>query len=418
MRIKKNNEYVVFLVLSFTMLFSEFSFAQSDKEAVSKCQIKSISDLLKKKDTAIVMRPVKNTFLVVLPVLGSQPANGFIYGGIAQLTFKNKKPKGKYSTAYIMPTHTTKNQTLIDVKNNLILFNNKIYFSGDWRYYKFSQDNYGIGSDIIPANDSDFTIESIAQPMKYDYLKFHQTVSYLVYENLYLGVGMHLDNYYNIEDETLDTAKNETTYHYNYNTLHEFNTDKYFVKGLSVNLIFDSRDNIINPNHGLFANVNYRLNSLVEKNGTGSSVLFTELKYYIPLSKTNKQHVLAFWTYGQFLTKGELPYLNLPTIGGDQQSRAGKGYTQGLLRGQDLCYFETEYRFPITCNQLLSGTVFTNFTSTSDRDRNINLLQYIQPAFGAGLRLLIDKKTKTNAILSYGVGRHSKSFYVNTTESF
>ncbi len=415
---KKISKLLFFTALPFLMLLCQFSFAQSNSKETSPCEIKSLADFFKKKDTAIVVKPEKNSFLIVLPVLGSQPANGFIYGAIAQLTFKNKKPDGKYSTTYIMATHTTKKQTLIDIKNNLILNNNKLYFSGDWRYYKFSQDNYGLGSDIIPTGQPDFTIESIAQPMKYDYIKFHQTVSYLVAENLFAGLGVHLDNYFNILDESSDTAQNTPTYYSTYNEFHGFSTKKNFIKGLSANLIYDSRDNIINPNHGFFANINYRVNSKIIKSGSVSSVLFTELKYYIPLSKTNKQHVLAFWSYAQFLTKGDLPYLNLPTVGGDQQSRAGKGYTQGLLRGQDLCYFETEYRFPISCNQLLSGTVFTNFTSTSDRDRNVHVLQYIQPAIGAGLRLLIDKKTKTNIIASYGVGRHSKSFYVNTTESF
>ena len=130
------------------------------------------------------------------------------------------------------------------------------------------------------------------------------------------------------------------------------------------------------------------------------------------------QHVLAFWTYGQFLTRGNLPYLNLPAIGWDKTSRGGRGYTQGLLRGQNLAYFETEYRFPISCNQLFSGTVFANFTSTSDTDRDIKLFQTIQPAFGIGLRILIDKSTRTNLIVNQAWGRKSDAFYLNAGETF
>ncbi|MGQ7946177.1 BamA/TamA family outer membrane protein [Flavobacterium sp. WC2509] len=411
------NKLAIISAISFLLLFCQFSFAQSDNDSL-KCPIKSLPEFFRKKDSLFVVKPLKNDFLLVLPVLSVQPANGFIYGAISQYTFKDKQPDDKYSTAYLMATYTTKKQLLIDVKNNLILHHNKIYMGGDWRYYKFSQSNYGLGSDIIPSDEPDFSISSIAQPMKYDYFKFHQTASILVADDLFVGGGIHFDGYMNIFDQTLDVANNQLTYHYVYNTSHGFSTNKYFVKGISANVIYDSRDNLVNPNNGLFANVNYKTNLGIEKNGSPSSVLFTELKYYIPLSKTNKQHVLAFWSYAQFLTKGNLPYLNLPAIGGDQQSRSGKGYTQGLLRGQDLCYFETEYRFPITCNQLLSGTVFANFTSTSDRDRDIQVLQFIQPAFGIGLRLLIDKATKTNVMASYGWGRHSQSFYINTGESF
>jgi hypothetical protein len=417
-RSKNINKPAIYLALFMILLFCQFSFAQTNKASTKTCEVKSLPEFFKKEDSIFVVKPLKNDFLLVLPVLSIQPANGFIYGGIAQYTFKDKRPDDKYSTAYLMATYTTKNQLLIDVKNNLILRHNKFFLRGDWRYYKFSQDNYGLGSDILPANESEFSITSIAEPMKYDYFKFHQTLSALVTDDLFVGGGVHFDGYMNINDQTLDIQNDLLTYHYQYNTAHGFSTNKYFVKGLSANIVYDSRDNLVNPNHGWFANVNYRTNLGVEKNGRPSSVLFTELKYYIPLSKKNSQHVLAFWTYGQFLTKGDLPYLNLPTIGGDQQSRSGKGYTQGLLRGQDLCYFETEYRFPITCNQLLSGTVFANFTTTSDRDRDIQVLDYIQPAFGFGLRLLIDKATKTNVMASYAWGRHSRSFYINTGESF
>ena len=127
---------------------------------------------------------------------------------------------------------------------------------------------------------------------------------------------------------------------------------------------------------------------------------------------------MAFWTYGQFLTHGDLPYLNLPSIGWDKTSRGGRGYTQGLFRGQDFAYLESEYRFPITCNQLISGTVFANFTTASDKDRNIKLFHAVQPAFGVGLRILIDKGTKTNLILNQAWGRHSNAFYLNAGETF
>jgi outer membrane protein assembly factor BamA len=415
---KKFNYIVVFFAMLFVLLFCQFSIAQTKNDTINRCQVKSLPELFKKKDSVFVVKPLKNDFLLVLPVLSVQPANGFIYGAITQYTFRDKKLGSKYSTAYLMATYTTKNQVLVDLKNNLILNHNKLYLGGDWRYYKFSQDNFGLGSDIISSKNSDFNIESIAEPMKYNYFKFHQTASILVADDFFVGGGIHFDGYSNIVDENLNVENNKLTHHYEYNTLHGFSTKKYFVKGFSANLIYDTRDNLVNPNHGLFANVNYKTNLGIQKNGSPSSVLFTEIKYYIPLSKMNKQHVLAFWTYAQFLTKGDLPYLNLSAIGWDQQSRSGKGYTQGLMRGQDLCYLETEYRFPITCNQLLSGTLFANFTSTSDRDRNIQILQYIQPAFGMGLRLLIDKTTRTNVIASYGWGNHSKSFYVNTGESF
>jgi outer membrane protein assembly factor BamA len=298
--------------------------------------------------------------------------------------------------------------------------NNRITFSGDWRYYIFTQANYGLGTDIIPTvriNDN-FTIDDITEPMDYNYLKFHQTVSWRVKGNFYVGTGIHIDQYSEINDYKLDIENEIFTAHYNYNTANGFSNSEYYVNGLSLNLLYDSRDNQINSNSGLFGNINVRMNPALNNNQKPSSVLYTELRYFIPLSKTNKQHVLGFWTYGQFVTSGVVPYLNLPAIGWDQRSRAGKGYVQGLFRGNDLYYFEMEYRFPISCNQLISGTLFSNFTSASDTDRNIKLLQYIQPAAGVGLRILIDKATRTNLIANYAWGIQSKAFYLNAGETF
>ena len=168
----------------------------------------------------------------------------------------------------------------------------------------------------------------------------------------------------------------------------------------------------------MFANINYRFNPALTTSQHASNVLFMEYRYFLPLSKINKQHVLGIWATGHLVTSGRVPYLNLPSIGWDQRSRGGKGYIQGLFRGQKMAYFESEYRFPISCNQLISGTVFANFTTTSDSDRDIRLFQYIQPAAGLGLRILINKATRTNLVLNYAVGRHSKAFYLNAGETF
>ena len=395
-------------------------FSQTSIDSIPKCPVKSLPEIFKKKDSVLTIKakPKKDSFFLIIPVIGSSPATGFMYGAVTQYTFKGKQDEDKYSSINIGATYTTKDQLLINVKNNLLLNHNKMYFSGDWRYYIFSQDNYGLGSDIIPRNDKDFVLESLAEPMKYDYFKFHQTASFRIKGDYYIGGGLHLDGYTNIVDQQLDIPNGILTEHYTYNKKYGFSNNEYYVNGVSLNLLFDSRDNQVNANHGSYANINFRVNPSFGKNQATSTVLFSEFKHYIPLSKTNLQHVLAFWVYGQFLTRGNLPYLNLPAIGWDKTSRSGRGYTQGLIRGNNLAYLEAEYRFPITCNQLISGSVFTNFTSASDRDKDIKLLQYIQPAFGVGLRILIDKSTRTNLIINQAWGRHSKVFYLNAGETF
>lgn len=414
---KRHLFYFSILLIAF-MQFS--AFAQSDKDSIRRCPVKSLPELFKKKDSVLVLKPKKNNFFLIIPIIGSQPATGFSYGFVTQYTFKGKKLDDKYSSINLGATYTEKKQVLINVKNSVMLNNNRVFLSGDWRFYIFSQPNYGLGTDLIPPaiRDDGFDLEALKEPMNYNYLKFHQTVSWEVKDNYYVGAGVHLDWYTTITDENLNIAAGQYTNHYNYSKKYGFNENEYFVNGLSLNLLYDSRDNQINTNRGMFANINYRFNPALSKNQHASNVLFMEYRYFLPLSKYNEQHVFSVWATGQLVTVGTVPYLNLPSIGWDQRSRSGKGYTQGLFRGQKMVYFETEYRFPISCNQLVSGTVFANFTTASDKDREIRLFQYIQPAVGVGLRILIDKATRTNLVLNYAWGRHSKAFYLNAGESF
>ena len=247
-----------------TLLFIFVTFnisSQSYNDSIAKCPVKSLPEVFKKKDSVLTLNPTskdkKDVFFLIIPVIGSSPATGFLYGAVTQYTFKGKQAKDKYSSINIGATYTTKNQLLVNIKNNLLLNHNKIYFSGDWRFYIFSQDNYGLGSDIIPRNsDDDFSLESLAQPMDYDYYKIHQTASFKIKGDFYIGGGVHLDGYTNISDKNLDVENDILTDHYVYNKKYGFSTNEYYVNGLSLNLLFDSRDNQVNANHGSYANIN------------------------------------------------------------------------------------------------------------------------------------------------------------------
>ena len=397
--------------------------AENVSDTVPKCPIVSVPELFMKtffkKDISDKPKTADNSFFLLIPVIGSQPATGFMYGAIAQYTFKGVLPTDRYSSIGASLTYTTKQQLLFSIKNNIFLKQNSIFLSSDYRVYKFSQSNYGLGSNIIPSgNKGTFDISSIEEPMEYNYLRFYQTASWEVSDNFYVGGGIALDWYEKIVDEDLNVAAGEFTYHYNYSQQYGFSDTNYSVNGVSLNLLYDSRDNQINPNHGWYGNINYRINPSFNDNQRVSNVLYMEGRYYIPLSKRNLQHVLAFWTYGQILVSGTVPYLNLPAIGWDQRSRSGMGYTQGLFRGYNLWYFETQYRFPISCNQIMTGMVGANFTSTTNTDTNVKLFEYIQPAISFGLQFLIDKPTRTNIILNQAWGRDSSGFYLNAGETF
>jgi hypothetical protein len=413
----KSKNLFLFLCL---IIYSQTSICQVEKkETVIKEKIRSIVDLFTKEDTLKISKPDSKTNLIAFPTIGYQPANGFTGGFISQFSFKIK-PENKISLLSGGASYSSQKQVLTYLKNNMYISNDKFFFSGDFRYYVFSQSNYGLGTDIVPwgSQFEDFDYNSIEQPMNYNYFKFHETVSYNIFRSFFVGLGIHFDSYTSIDDKNLDVENGQLTHHYNYSKKYGFSDKNYAVNGLSLNLIYDARDNLINTNNGLYLNANFRYNPKTDINKIESSTLLLESRYFIPISKLNQQHVIGFWAYGQFLTSGKQPYLNQPAIGWDQNSRSGKGYIQGLFRGTNLMYFESEYRFPITKNQMISGTVFANATTASSVDKNLKLFESVQPAIGVGLRVLLDKNTLTNFIINYGMGRKSDTFYFNDGEGF
>jgi hypothetical protein len=404
------------ILFLFFLIYSQAVFSQEEnKDDEKKRPLRSIVDLFTKEDTLKISKPDSKNNLIAFPTLGYQPANGFTLGFISQFSFRIK-PENKISLLSGGASYSTQKQVLTYVKNNMYISNDRLFFSGDFRYYVFSQSNYGLGTDIIPWGDEfqDFDFDAIEEPMDYNYFKFHETASYSIFTHFFIGAGIHFDSYTNINDKLLDVANEKYTHHYNYSKNYGFSDKNYAVNGMSINFIYDTRDNLINTNNGMFLNMNYRYNPKTDLNRHRSATLLLESRYFFPLSKINKQHVLGIWAYGQFQLRGRLPYLNLPAIGWDQNSRSGKGYTQGLLRGTNLMYLESEYRFPITKNQMISGTVFANATTATTTSKSLTSFESIQPAMGVGLR----KDTLTNFIVNFGLGRDSQTFYFNDGEGF
>lgn len=67
-----------YLIVSIILLTSSALRAQDTISSTDKCSTKTIFELFKKKDSLTVIKPTKNSFFLVIPVIGSQPATGFV----------------------------------------------------------------------------------------------------------------------------------------------------------------------------------------------------------------------------------------------------------------------------------------------------------------------------------------------------
>ena len=127
---------------------------------------------------------------------------------------------------------------------------------------------------------------------------------------------------------------------------------------------------------------------------------------------------MALWNWGSYLLSGTLPYLELPGTARDVTFRSGRGYTSQYFKGTEFNDTEAEFRFPILANKFISGVAFGNLQSAND-EHGTKLFQVFQPGYGAGLRVLFNKATRTNLALDYAWGKFgNRGFFLNLNEAF
>ena len=185
--------------------------------------------------------------------------------------------------------------------------------------------------------------------------------------------------------------------------------------GFTLNALFDTRDNSINPYRGFYANGTYRNNlEFLGSNRDWQSVIIDIRKYFrFPRESRN---ILACWNYDRLSSMANPPTSTFrPRIGilirapAADISRAGSGAMK--------FDFESEYRFPLLANGFLGAVVFVNGESFSGLDSH--RLQSVQPGWGAGLRVKLNKTSRTNVDIDYGFGEQgSNGLFVNIGELF
>jgi hypothetical protein len=89
-----------------------------------------------------------------------------------------------------------------------------------------------------------------------------------------------------------------------------------------------------------------------------------------------------------------VPYLELPATAYDTYGRSGRAYTMGRFKGPSYACFESEYRFPISRNKLVSGVAFMNLQTASD-DLNKKVFDYWETGYGCWIQ---DPLTKTKSL--------------------
>jgi Omp85 superfamily domain len=323
---------------------------------------------------------------------------GILAGNVGFYTFDPRTTNLSSITTSIV--YSQYSQLTVPLLMNLWSQNNKFNYVIDWRYYKYPQDTYGLGGHSSLAN---------ADLIDYSQIRIHQSVLREIVTNLYGGFGYFLDYHWNIKE--LGQADSAISDARRYGL-----TPKSVSSGLVANLLYDNRNNSLNPDGGLYANVLYRPNFKFLGSDKNWQSLTIDLRKYFKFP-SGSNNILAIWNYDWLTIRGKPPYLDLPSTGWDAYNNTGRGYIQGRFRGKNMLYLETEYRFCLSRNGLFGGVVFANAQSFAEIQTNY--YDDIWPAAGVGIRIKINKHSKANICIDYGFGADgSRGLFVNVGEVF
>ena len=374
-------------------------------------------------------------YLSPVPVLGANPAFGFIYGAGASASWYMGEPQStKISNALLGIAFTTKKQTIITLKSTVYGEENDFLLLGDWRFLNSSQPTWGLGtgpqSARLASNNFGFDDGSIegnaeADMLEFTFFRFYQTYLKKIGNNgFYGGLGLHIDLFRDFQDQLLDLEAGMPviTPFYAYNEQYGFDQESSSLVGLSLNGVLDTRDNVNNPYSGRYAMVRFKLNPEFLGSDKGATELWLEYRDYFNFTDDNK-NILALWTYANLTTSGDLPYMNLPAVGWDQYSKSGEPYAQGRFRGRNLIFGGLEFRKHLWASKknprFFGAIAYLNATTASGKENGIGLFEYVEPGYGLGLRFNISQKARTNIGIDYGWGSYGTTgFFLRLNENF
>ena len=353
----------------------------------------------------------KKPMLALLPTFGAKPSTGFSFGAAANLTVYFGEPATTpISSANVSGSFSTKKQTSVLARVAAAGSEDRRRLTADYRFQWTSQDTFGLGTNTA-ADDG--------VNARFTYIRLFQTAYVNVGKGIKGGVGVHYGVHSDIrpgEDAELTWEQSSLV---EYSNAYGLELQEQTSAGFSLNLLRDTRDHQINASRGWFGSLSFRpyFKDVLGGDSVWQEVL-VDLRTYTRV-KGDGRHKLAFWLYGDFVTDGVAPYLDLPSIGADTYGRTGRGYEEGRFRGERMLYGEVEYRATLTANGLLGMVVFANTTTVSSLLEGQRIFDSFAPAGGVGLRVLFNKRAKTNLCIDYAFGESgSRGLYLALQEAF
>lgn len=349
---------------------------------------------------------IKRFSLFPLPILYYTPETRFGYGVGAAITFRFRGDTARTvrpSQTTLGVVYTQNRQLLLYVPFQVFYNNNRYFAFGEAGYYQYNYFLFGLRDRDAPAELYGVDFPRIR-------INFYRRLSRSPDgRGLYVGLRYEYENYA-ITSTTPDGLLATGTVPGGLGNR---------VSGGGPGLLYDTRDNVLYPTRGIFADLYVMPHSRILGSSSNYSRYKADIASYHPLT----DHTVLAMNYVLSLTSGNAPFSAMSLLGG---TKRGRGFYEGRYRDDNLALLQAEVRQQVwkRLGVVAFGSVGILGTTIRGATYRDQFLRFNQPkgSYGAGLRVRINND-KLNIRADYGRGLPqngigNSGFYLTIGEAF
>ena len=338
-------------------------------------------------------QPSARSEFIVFPAVYRTPETRWAGGVAGQWSFFIGKstPQTRPSSIQFSGYYTQNNQLIFIAKPEIYFGDESFITSGNLEISRYPGYFYGIGPDTPAASKEAYTpLQTI--------LDEQALLRMVPGERFYLGLDLVYEHYSFRPFATGGQLAGGDV----------LGSVGGTVSGIGPAIRWDTRDNIFYTHSGRFWQANFVLCGP----WMGSSYTFqrakVDLREFIPLFQ---KHTLAFQAEFWAVAGENVPFMDLPILGGDHLLR---GYYKGRFRDKDLALIQAEYRIPVWWR--FDAVAFVGVGQVADSVSSLNF-KSLHAAAGAGLRFRISRQG-TMIRVDVGRGKDGSAIYLTAGEAY
>ncbi|MCY7358883.1 MAG: outer membrane protein assembly factor [Rudanella sp.] len=344
--------------------------------------------------------------LFPLPLIYYTPETRFAFGVAAAATFRFRRDTAhtvRPSQVTVGAAYTQNKQLLFYVPFQIFYNQNRYFANGEVGYYNYNYFLFGLRDRETPQETYGVNYPRIRLNL------YRRITGNASGQGLYAGLRYQFENYdiTSVQPEGLLAS----------GTVPGGLGNR--ISGIGPGLLFDTRDNVLFPSHGVLADLSFKAHT----RGIGSTSNFGRHVADVATYHSLTNRTTLALNYVLSLTTGVSPFSALSFFGGNKR---GRGFYEGRYRDDNLALFQAEIRQQVwwRLGVVAFGSVGVLGTSIKGAAYRNEFLRFNQPkgAYGAGLRIRINND-KLNIRADYGrglpqTGTGSSGFYLTIGEAF